>query len=74
LKEFVEEMFEEWQNSQDEVDRNKYNILNQSLMDFDNFQVKLDDAVADLEEKSKLLQDNERMRWARQRAAQLAAQ
>ena len=74
LEEFVREMFEDWQNSQDEIDRNKYNILNQSLMDFDNFQTKLDDAVADLEEKSKLLQDNERMRWARQRAQQLAAQ
>ena len=74
LKEYVEEMFNEWKDSQDEIDRNKYNILNQSLNDWENFQIKLDDAVADLEEKSKLLQDNERMRWARQRAQQLAAQ
>lgn len=72
LLDWMENFEQEWNDKWDEVDRNNYDILNQSLNDWGNFQAQLDDAIADLEEKSKLVQDWEKMRRARQRAQQLA--
>ena len=72
LLEWMDDFQQDRNDKWDEIDRNNYNILNQSLNDWNDFQVRLDDAVADLEEKSKLVQDWEKMRWARQRAQQLA--
>ena len=58
----------------DEVSREKLNILNQQLQDVDQFTRDLNNSFENLRKKSEMLNDNERMRWARQRAAQLAAQ
>lgn len=62
----------EWES--DEVYETKRNILNDAFWDVQNYQREMEDALDDLKEKTQLVQDNDRMRWARQRAAQLAAQ
>ena len=77
LEELREELMAELEDLRDRSD-DTYDIKNQIITsmfdDIDTFDRDIDDAIDDLRQKSELLNDNERMRWARQRAAQLAAQ
>ena len=77
LEALKEEWREEWERDNDEADDTYYakqQIVNQMFDDIDTFDRDINDAIDDLKQKSELLNDNERMRRARQRAAQLAAQ
>ena len=77
LDKLKEEWFEEWENNRDDADDiyyQKQQLVNQMFNDIDTFDNDINNAIDDLKQKSELLQDNERMRWARQRAAELAAQ
>lgn len=58
----------------DDVYNKKLDILKAQFWDIDKFWKEIDAAIDDLKKKSELVQDNERMRWAKQRAAELAAQ
>ena len=72
-----QEWYDEWESNRDESDDiyyQKQQLVNQMFNDIDTFDRDINDAIDDLKQKSELLQDNERMRWARQRAAELAAQ
>lgn len=77
LENLREELMAELEKLRDESDDTydtKNNIITSMFNDIDTFDRDINDAIWDLQEKSKLLEDNERMRWARQRAAELAAQ
>jgi len=77
LDDLREEFMAELEDLRDKSD-DTYDVKNQIITsmfdDIDTFDRDIDDAIDDLRQKSELLNDNERMRWARQRAAQLAAQ
>lgn len=77
LEDLREEFMAELEDLRDKSD-DTYDVKNQIITsmfdDIDTFDRDIDDAIDDLRQKSELLNDNERMRWARQRAAQLAAQ
>lgn len=73
LRDEIAALRDQLENSSDEIDREKAGIIWDWLWSVEDFTTQMNDAVADLQEKSQMLQDNERMRWARQRAAELAA-
>jgi len=73
LRDEIDALRAELERSSDEIDNEKAGIIGDWLSSVDDFTTRMNDAVADLEEKSQMLQDNERMRRARQRAAELAA-
>lgn len=61
-------------NQWDEAYNRKLDVLQQQFGDVDRFWKEVDAAIDELKKKSELIQDNEKMRWARQRAAEMAAQ
>lgn len=77
LQDTIDELREENRRLKDESEEtyNRKNAIVESMFwDIEAYQREMEDALGDLKEKTQLVQDNDRMRRARQRAAQLAAQ
>ena len=72
-KEEATDLTQRLENDSDETYNRKQQIVNTMLWDLDTFTRDINDAIDDLKEKSKLIQDNDRMRRARARARELAA-
>lgn len=73
LRQQIEDLNNRLENDSDETYNKKQQIVNTMLWDLDTFTNDINNAIDDLKEKSKLIQDNDRMRRARARARELAA-